>query len=78
MGNVEISIHAPREGSDLRPVLVLGVALISIHAPREGSDVILFSQTFDIDISIHAPREGSDILPRLPMVPPVHFNPRSP
>ena len=36
----EISIHAPREGSDgfLAADLCL-VILISIHAPREGSDL---------------------------------------
>ena len=34
-----ISIHAPREGSDVVQVrLVVIVPLISIHAPREGSD----------------------------------------
>ena len=34
-----ISIHAPREGSDLVPALLaLGGIAISIHAPREGSD----------------------------------------
>ena len=34
-----ISIHAPREGSDACPwVLVASGSLISIHAPREGSD----------------------------------------
>ena len=38
-GGVKISIHAPREGSDL--CVVDGghsVVEISIHAPREGSD----------------------------------------
>ena len=35
----EISIHAPREGSDLSPVSIIYLALMfSIHAPREGSD----------------------------------------
>ena len=34
-----ISIHAPREGSDLDETLMQKVqAKISIHAPREGSD----------------------------------------
>ena len=36
---VAISIHAPREGSDLSVVLVAEAERhISIHAPREGSD----------------------------------------
>ena len=33
-----ISIHAPREGSDLRQIGISLRNLISIHAPREGSD----------------------------------------
>ena len=33
-----ISIHAPREGSDLRPPPSRRKCAISIHAPREGSD----------------------------------------
>ena len=33
-----ISIHAPREGSDLYWRLFRGYRMISIHAPREGSD----------------------------------------
>ena len=55
----DVSIHAPREGSDrifrrpLRPIFV------SIHAPREGSDVEFLSV---VRVSIHAPREGSDLL----------------
>ena len=33
-----ISIHAPREGSDIQRCLVKLDIYISIHAPREGSD----------------------------------------
>ena len=34
-----ISIHAPREGSDISEELTdLQLCMISIHAPREGSD----------------------------------------
>ena len=33
-----ISIHAPREGSDLHHVPAVRAIDISIHAPREGSD----------------------------------------
>ena len=37
-----ISIHAPREGSDVLPALRGEDTLhISIHAPREGSDVAI-------------------------------------
>ena len=34
----DISIHAPRAGSDFSFTLVLGLEIISIHAPRAGSD----------------------------------------
>ena len=35
----DISIHAPREGSDMCPLdLEMAHRTISIHAPREGSD----------------------------------------
>ena len=33
-----ISIHAPREGSDIDRGRTDGLQEISIHAPREGSD----------------------------------------
>ena len=57
-----ISIHAPREGSDggVGSQVVIGIT-ISIHAPREGSDRwVLRLHRRAVDISIHAPREGSD------------------
>ena len=56
-----ISIHAPREGSDVVVVDEVGLFGISIHAPREGSDVLAkVGEGHRIRISIHAPREGSD------------------
>ena len=57
-----ISIHAPREGSDVRATVTTSQNKnISIHAPREGSDTLVrFSPPIKIIISIHAPREGSD------------------
>ena len=36
-----ISIHAPREGSDLQHLGLIRRFIISIHAPREGSDLVL-------------------------------------
>ena len=73
-----ISIHAPREGSDMIAFDLLWQVLISIHAPREGSDLPGDYCNDHFDISIHAPREGSDIrlfdlFGDLP-----YFNPRSP
>ena len=59
---VFISIHAPREGSDLGKVRIGQESIgISIHAPREGSDELVPVVFDDIGISIHAPREGSDL-----------------
>ena len=36
--SLEISIHAPREGSDRGGNRAFSIRRISIHAPREGSD----------------------------------------
>ena len=63
----DISIHAPREGSDPSNRTVdAGAGYISIHAPREGSDPS--DRAMDAgagNISIHAPREGSDLSERV-------------
>ena len=58
----QISIHAPREGSDGdQLVFAMGGKSISIHAPREGSDLLHPAvSSRHAYISIHAPREGSD------------------
>ena len=56
-----ISIHAPREGSDVPSRFKKrGSRNISIHAPREGSDGRPRNGRLLLGISIHAPREGSD------------------
>ena len=73
-----ISIHAPREGSDLRPWLMVMKRLISIHAPREGSDQCQGLVERIRAISIHAPREGSDLPADTAMCATGDFNPRSP
>ena len=56
----DISIHAPREGSDPGQRETGEEVPISIHAPREGSDNVRQLHQKDRAISIHAPREGSD------------------
>ena len=58
--NHDISIHAPRTGSDR--VLRQGthIEVISIHAPRTGSDEENLVARLRRTISIHAPRTGSD------------------
>ena len=59
---LNISIHAPRTGSDLTRRSYKGYTSISIHAPRTGSDNRVSALTSDCHpISIHAPRTGSDI-----------------
>ncbi len=59
-----ISIHAPRVGSDvIHGPGDGGFVVISIHAPRVGSDETLGGNNMKtFIISIHAPRVGSDIL----------------
>ena len=59
---LQISIHAPRTGSDGRSDgKGITTFKISIHAPRTGSDVLwLVDLIIDSTISIHAPRTGSD------------------
>ena len=56
----EISIHAPRVGSDLGGNRVPVNISISIHAPRVGSDFREMHEYQYLTISIHAPRVGSD------------------
>ena len=56
----DISIHAPRVGSDYLAVALCGKEKISIHAPRVGSDRFGFCMRSLSGISIHAPRVGSD------------------
>ena len=76
----DISIHAPRTGSDIRKIDYIIHTLISIHAPRTGSDSRAASQSRQPPaISIHAPRTGSDgvlLFRAWPVL--IYFNPRSP
>ena len=60
--NTDISIHAPRMGSDgHQHVLRNHHHHISIHAPRMGSDHLPSCGVLaQVGISIHAPRMGSD------------------
>ena len=77
--NTDISIHAPRVGSDPNMGLCARLRLISIHAPRVGSDrrgVEMFLA--DAPISIHAPRVGSDNARHRCRCLLGNFNPRSP
>ena len=59
--DLDISIHAPNEGSDLcMSESFQDVKRISIHAPNEGSDINKLADEKTEIISIHAPNEGSD------------------
>ena len=75
----QISIHAPRVGSDVFVILVGEKARISIHAPRVGSDAGRDSSTSD---SLHFnPRSPRGERPAGAMSSTrigAHFNPRSP
>ena len=62
--HAQISIHAPRVGSDkVSRSGSSGRVDISIHAPRVGSDWVGSGDGYADGISIHAPRVGSDIPP---------------
>ena len=58
----DISIHAPRGGSDVEePAAEAAAPSISIHAPCGGSDFpFAYPPHPRAEISIHAPRGGSD------------------
>ena len=57
-----ISIHAPRERSDILKFEYNDMESISIHAPRERSDASNSNTNVSMmGISIHAPRERSDL-----------------
>ena len=47
---IDISIHAPREGSDNYDVVAQSDTEISIHAPREGSDATFAPLTASVVI----------------------------
>ena len=63
---LEISIHAPRVGSDNHERKRPSRKNISIHAPRVGSDEAGNVEYNRGEISIHAPRVGSDHRVHLP------------
>ncbi len=75
----DISIHAPRVGSDRQGADQTQTETISIHAPRVGSDTADESSLAIAAISIHAPRVGSDAaFAHSGRTDSQDFNPRSP
>ena len=74
-----ISIHAPREGSDLSTCEASTGSLIFLSTlPARGATQILEMYSNALKISIHAPREGSDFQSNSSRHFPYHFYPRSP
>ena len=77
--NTQISIHAPRGGSDSWCFFFQAATSISIHAPRGGSDEMIAarpwkSPTFQSTL----PVGGATAARRYPGDSQKHFNPRSP
>ena len=74
-----ISIHAPREGCDLRDMLrsVLIKVFQSTH-PVRGATNRLVRDMVSNHISIHAPREGCDEANASTGRSKRYFNPRTP
>ena len=58
-----ISIHAPREGSDVNPLIMSAlVSLFQSTLPVKGATAKNETAEIFQAISIHAPREGSDLI----------------
>ena len=75
----EISIHAPRVGSDCQPLFISFLLLISIHAPRVGSDMVQMALEFFLSLfQSTLPVWGATARCSGPTSGARHFNPRSP
>ena len=76
----EISIHAPREGSDESSMgdTVTESEFLSTLPARGATGVEPGQGRQEVQISIHAPREGSDALTRRGRQRVSNFYPRSP
>ena len=75
----KISIHAPREGSDLGRLAASAGQRISIHAPREGSDASkqVWARRKAIFLSTLPARGATETWPKQATIW-EHFYPRSP
>jgi len=61
-GVSRVSIHAPREGSDLAKESLLSISASFNPRPPRGERLLRIDLVWSrISVSIHAPREGSDI-----------------
>ena len=76
---MEISIHAPRGGSDPEvSFITIFFAIFQSTLPVGGATSVSFRTESLSVISIHAPRGGSDLQGRDRFGNLVNFNPRSP
>ena len=81
LGNwgIVISIHAPREGCDLKSIKIDLTVQISIHAPREGCDCVIHpSLSYDLRFQSTHPVRGATAAGWEPAAMPSNFNPRTP
>ena len=60
-GPRQVSIHAPREGSDCAPTIKGALKTCFNPRPPRGERPRRPQSGSDTDVSIHAPREGSDV-----------------
>ena len=74
-----VSIHAPREGSDLRSEIIGRLQSVSIHAPREGSDVFVAVLVVNVGaFQSTLPARGATKIHKMSLPGGICFNPRSP
>ena len=74
-----ISIHAPREGGDIKPhVQFMHTQNFNPRPPRGGRLNFLNGLLEGLAISIHAPREGGDMWSERNITRKKNFNPRPP
>ena len=75
----DISIHAPRMGSDIFAITTMRTKTrFQSTLPAWGATSCTDFERSDIDISIHAPRMGSDLSWNTVLLSASYFNPRSP
>ena len=75
----DISIHAPRTGSDDSGTIYPHCRVpFQSTLPARGATCNLRATCVQLKISIHAPRTGSDFLTLMVVQHPADFNPRSP
>ena len=74
-----MSIHAPREGRDVKTERAMnGILRFQSTRPARGAtSYFAYYLSFE-KISIHAPREGRDLLPFIDRGCRRYFNPRAP